>query len=79
MKRDQTLPCNHEPVSLTSMESIIAKNIRERLDKHNCTNHSQHGFTKGKSYLTNLLSFYSKVYEAVDNGERYVRHPIPRY
>ncbi len=27
--------------------------------------------TKGKSCLTNLLSFYSKVYEAVDNGDSY--------
>ena len=53
------------------MESIIAKNIREHLDRHNLINQSQHGFTKGKSCLTNLLSFYSKVYEAADNGDSY--------
>ena len=53
------------------MESIIAKNIREHFYKHNLINQSQHGFTKGKSCLTNLLSFYSKVYEAADNGDSY--------
>ena len=32
---------------------------------------SQHGFMKGKSCLTILLSFYSKVYESADNGNSY--------
>ena len=34
-------------------------------------NESQHCFTKGKSCLTNLLSFYSKVYEAANNRDSY--------
>ena len=34
-------------------------------------NDSQHGFTPGKSCLTNLLSFYNKVFEAVDRDENY--------
>ena len=75
-KGDKTVASNYRPVSLTSvvgkiMESIITKNIREHLDKHNLINQSQHGFMKGKSCLTNLLSFYSKVYEAADNGDSY--------
>ena len=53
------------------MESITAKKIREHLDKRNLINHSQHGFTEGKSCLKNLLSFPSKVYEAIDNCESY--------
>lgn len=32
---------------------------------------SQYGFMKGKSCLTNLLSFHSKVHEAADNGDGY--------
>ena len=58
-KGDKTLPSNYRPISLTSiigkiMESIIARNIREHLEKHNLINESQHGFTKGKSCITNL-------------------------
>ena len=75
-KGDKTLPSNYRPISLTSvigkiMESIIARNIREHLEKHNLINESQHGFTKGKSCITNLLSFNNKVYEAADSGENY--------
>ena len=75
-KGDKTNMSNYRPVSLTSvvgkmMESIIARNIRDHLDKHKLIKESQHGFSKGKSCLTNLLSFYSKVYEAADNDENY--------
>ena len=49
------------------MESIIAKKIREHLDKHNLIN----GFADGKSCFTNFLSFCSKVYEAMNSGESY--------
>ena len=75
-KGDRTLASNYRPVSLTSvvgklLESIITKNIREHLDKHKLINDSQHGFCKGRSCLTNLLSFYRKAYEAVDNNDSY--------
>ena len=32
--------------------------------------HSQHGFSKGKSCLTNFLS-YRKVFETIDKGDEY--------
>ena len=67
---------NYRPISLTSvvgklLESIIARNIREHLEKYNLIKSTQHGFMKGKSCLTNLLTFYRKVYEAADKDENY--------
>ncbi len=53
------------------LESIIARNIRERLERHRLINDSQHGFTPSKFCLTNLLSFYNKVFEAADQDENY--------
>ncbi len=34
-------------------------------------NDSQHGFMPGKSCLTNLLSFYNKVFETIDRDDNY--------
>ena len=53
------------------LEAIIARAIRKHLDNHKLIKHSQHGFSKGKSCLTNLLSFYRKVFETLDSGDRY--------
>ena len=47
----------------------MLKKIRHHLEKYNLVNTSQHGFTPGKSCPTNLLTFFSEVYEAVDNGK----------
>ena len=41
------------------------------MEKFSLINYSQHGFTKGRSCITNLLSFYRKVYETVDNDENH--------
>ena len=70
-KRDR--PENYRPVSLTSIvgklvESLIKDNIVEHLDRHNLIRSSQHGFTKGRSCLTNLLSFMEHVTKSVDEG-----------
>ena len=67
---------NYCPISLTSvvgkmLEAIIVKAIRKHLDEHKLIRHSQHGFSKGKSCLTNLLSFYRKVFETIDKGDEY--------
>ncbi|RMC21685.1 hypothetical protein DUI87_02553 [Hirundo rustica rustica] len=35
----------------------------------NATDHSQHGFMRGKSSLTNFISFYDKVAHLVDQGK----------
>ena len=40
------------------------------MEKFSLINDSQHGFSKGRSCLTNL-TFYRNVYEAVDNDANY--------
>jgi ribonucleases P/MRP protein subunit RPP40 len=73
-KGSRSEPGNYRPVSLTSvvckiMEKIIKNNIVEKLNEHNIIRDSQHGFTKGRSCLTNLLEFFEEVYERIDEGK----------
>ena len=75
-KGDRIKEANYKPISLTStvgkiLGSIVASSIREHLERENLIKLSQHGFRKGFSCLTNLLSFYSEVFEAVDSGHKY--------
>ena len=75
-KGNKALLSNYRPVSLTSivgtlLESIIANKIREHLEKFSLIKDLQHGLSKGRSCLTNLLTFYRNVYETVDNDENY--------
>ena len=53
------------------LEAIIAGAIRKHFDEHKLIRHSQHGFSKGKSCLTNLSSFYRKVFETIDKRDEY--------
>ncbi|KAK4807096.1 hypothetical protein QYF61_018437 [Mycteria americana] len=67
-------PGNHRPVSHTSvpgkiMEKIILGVIEKHLKDNAVIGQSQHGFTRGKSCLTNLISFYDKVTRLVDEGK----------
>ncbi|KAJ7397477.1 rna-directed dna polymerase from mobile element jockey-like [Pitangus sulphuratus] len=58
-------PGNCRPVHLTLltgkvMEKIILGGIGKHLKDNTVIGHSQHGFMRGKSCLSNLISFYDK-------------------
>ena len=64
-------PGSYRPISLTSvprkvMEQIILGAIMDQLKVNQGIRPSQHGFTNGRSCLTNLISFYDKVTSLVD-------------
>ena len=50
------------------MESLFRDEIVQHLESNGLINDSQHGFRKGRSCLTNLLTFLDKVSGYVDTG-----------
>ena len=51
------------------MEQIILSSIAWHIQDNQVIRPSQHGFMKGRSCLTNLISFYDKVTYLVDEGK----------
>ncbi|GAB0210180.1 mitochondrial enolase superfamily member 1 [Grus japonensis] len=66
-------PGNYRPVSLTSIpgkviEQLILGVINKHVEEKKVTGSGQHGFTKGKPCLTNLIAFYDGMTGWVDEG-----------
>jgi hypothetical protein len=64
---------NYRPVSLTSQvgkvfESILRDALNAHFDSFQLISDSQHGFSRGKSCLTNLLVYLEDVTSMLDSG-----------
>lgn len=66
-------PRTYRFVGLTSIpgkvtEQLILETISRHMNNKKFFRSSQHGFTKGKSCLTNLINFYNEMTGLVDEG-----------
>ena len=74
-KGDRTKPANYRSVNLTAVcskviEHILHSNIMTHLDTHSILCSQQHGFRKGHSCETQLLSTIQDIAQAVDKKQQ---------
>ncbi|CAM4583584.1 unnamed protein product [Lepidochelys kempii] len=51
------------------MKQVLKESILKHLEERKVIRNSQHGFTKVKSCLTNLIAFYDEITGSVDEGK----------
>ena len=64
---------NYRPVNVTCQvckifETLVRDRLVKHLEENSLIRESQHGFRKGRSCLTNLLTFLDKVTGCIDSG-----------
>ena len=74
---DREDPLNYRPVSLTSVicklcERIIKKRWTKFLEGNKLITEKQFGFREGTSCVTNLMSYYSRVVDVIQEREGWV-------
>ena len=65
---------SYRPISLTnvagkSLERIIARSFNDYLEAKNMLNNCQHGERRGRSTVTNLLAYESRIAEFMNNNK----------
>ena len=73
----KTEALNYRPVSLTSVlgkicETIIKREWVKFLEERGIVKDNQFGFRKGRSCVSNLLSFYTRVIDEIQNRDGWV-------
>jgi hypothetical protein len=73
-KGPKSEPGNYRPISLTSvtcklMEGILKDQIVKHLERQGLIRATQHGFMRGRSCTTNLLTFFEKITAELDSGK----------
>jgi len=66
-------PKNYRPISLTShitklFERVVRKEMIDYLEKNGFMNKNQHGFRKGHSCLSQLITHYNNILNALECG-----------
>ena len=66
---DRSDPSNYRPVSLTTILMKIMEKMVAFLSENNLFNPNQHGFMKGRSCLSALLSLYDEIILNLSNSQ----------
>ena len=74
-KGSRNSAANYRPVSLTSqvcklLESVVKDAIVSHLEENGLIYDSQHGFRRGKSCLSNIISYLDRATRLMDEGEQ---------
>ena len=70
---DKSLPANYRPIALTNhltkiFERVLRKVIVKHMEENNLMNRTQHGFRKGHSTVTQILTYYDSILTMLEEG-----------
>ena len=70
---DKSLPANYRPIALTNhltkiFERVLRKVIVKHMEENDLMNRTQHGFRKGHSTVTQILTYYDSILTMLEEG-----------